>query len=118
MLPQSLTDLAGVVGTADALELSRRLGGTEWFVGGKVDSIRAIADVVGVNQAERIVSLMAGTRLDIPSNAAHHRARRNAEIIALVRQGKPTRDIAVAVGLSQRTIRYIIHQANGAISGR
>ena len=90
--------------------LAERLGGTEWYLPVKLAPTHPITRVVGIENAAELARVMNGARLDIPLCAALRRARRNEQIYQLWDDGQSTREIAMAIGVSQRWVRYILAQ--------
>lgn len=107
--------LAEVIGQEAALSLSQQLGGTEWYIGADIPEAHPITQIIGQVRARALAERMAGVDLGIPQNP-RTRTERNAEIVRRVAAGETTREIALALGLSQRMIRYVLSKPPGNVS--
>ncbi len=107
----AMLELQRVIGKDAASALVEKLGGTEWYVGGNWPDDHPIVQIVGRRATKKLCDYMGGVELIIPSCSGIKRKIRNDEIARRFNRGDSTRQIALAMGLSQRMVRYIIKRS-------
>lgn len=88
--------------------LAAAFGGTSWYIPTVLHPEHPIVLVIGPDKAAMLSKALCGTTWEIPRNLGKQRAVRNAEIAARAAKGETSREIALALKLSQRQIRYIL----------
>ncbi len=114
-LPDSLAEIAEVIGRADTLRLVGSLpasGSRKWrvcfYVPKKIEPDHFLVGLLGWKKARALGHAFAGMILQ-PSNGKNvMRQIRNRQIKELAKEGQPPADIAAAVGLSEYTVRRIL----------
>ncbi len=107
-LPESLTDMAAILGISGTLEIVKAYGGTRLFVPKQMGVQHHLANLLGIEQARRLSSHFGGESLTIPRMAHAMRTRRNREIIRRYDAGDSTRVLAQAYHLTDRQIYTIL----------
>jgi len=112
-LPGVLAEIAAVAGEAAAMSISARVGGTRVYIPAHAPDGHWLVEAVGRDAADKVCKLFEvdsarGQRVDIPHGAGGaYRSLRRAiakRVYDLDRAGKPSREIARTVGLTQRAI--------------
>lgn len=101
--------VAAVIGSADALKLCARFGGTDLYVPHAVSPEHPIVLTVGLDAARLLSANFTGETLGLP-NLSHRRevTRRRRQVLDLFAAGKMTaRQIALATGYTERHVRNI-----------
>jgi DNA-binding NarL/FixJ family response regulator len=122
--PEILHEIRGVIGHDAMLQLVNAVGGTRVYIPASAENdhwlITTIGPVLAKKLCEHFTVDGRGNRIEIPllTKSAHQRSAQaiNARIDRLMAQGKSTREIAMKVGISQRTIhrrRSIHRRRNG-----
>lgn len=107
-LPDSLAEIADVVGLEGALKLVEQCGGTRIFIPRKVGVQHQLANLLGFEQARRMSQHFGGETISIVRAAAALRKRRNLEIISRYDGGEGVRVLARAYQLTERHIYAIL----------
>lgn len=109
-LPQSLQEIADVVGVDDALKLSEKLGGLRFTIptSTTLGKDHPITKAIGAASANKLVSAFCSTRIEISIYA--RKLARNAEIRKAHAGGESVSAIAIRLHKSERQIRRILKQ--------
>ncbi|MCM2431971.1 hypothetical protein HGO39_04400 [Agrobacterium rosae] len=107
-LPESLQDVADMIGISVALKLVAHFGGTEIKFPKKPADDHPILVALGKEDGKAVCELLAGDFIYIP----HGRPRRSvrADVLELERQGKSRAAIARLLGISQRWVREVANE--------
>jgi DNA-binding NarL/FixJ family response regulator len=101
-LPGLLAEVEGVVGRDAAIKFATACGGTRIYMPASVPSEHWMVEVIGINAAEKLSKHFSfgrrGIRLDIPMMP------RALQIRALTKAGASSREIALNLGVTQRTV--------------
>ncbi len=114
-LPESVQEIAEVIGREKALEFIGRLptsGSRAWrvcvYIPKRLPADHKLVEMLGWHDAKRLVDAFSGMILQ-PSNCRFlHRQHRNREIVRMEAEGMPVADIADAVELSTYRVREIL----------
>lgn len=107
LLPQSLQDIADVIGIAATLKLVERYGGRRLCVPRRLDPGHELISVLGQRAATALVSTYALERISVPSAGRTLVAERDKEIRA--RKGRQTvSGLAEEFGLTERQVYRIL----------
>lgn len=114
-LPQSVAEIAEVIGREKALEFIGRLpvsGNRSWrrivYIPKHLPADHKLVEMLGWRDAKKLCYAFAGMILQ-PSNLNYlHRQHRNREIHRLVAEGVSIKDVADMVELSPYRVREII----------
>jgi hypothetical protein len=99
--------VAALIGEANAMTLTERLGGAPVYVPEVPLSGSPLVLAVGHGPAARLCDAFAGQRLHLPSRSVVECARRRAAILYDLRRGLATVEIARRYGLTARQIQRI-----------
>ncbi len=110
MLPESLREIADIIGTGPAIKLSIDFGGTEEYVPKKMSENHRIAKSIGLDAALELAAWAGGGRLDIPRAVAVHKGKRNLEICNEIKTGRSKKSLAKKHSLTTRRIRQIANE--------
>lgn len=110
--PGILAEIAEVAGEPAALALAARVGGMRVYIPARAAEGHWLVDCVGRRAAEKICAHFAvdgsGQRIDVPlaGGGAYPQLKRAIarRLHELDRQGKSSREITQAVGVTQRTV--------------
>lgn len=111
-LPGVLAEIALITGETTAIAIAARVGGTRVYIPARVDDTHWLVDCVGRARADLICAHFAvdgrGQRLDIPlaSGGAYQQLKRviARRVHEMDKAGASSREIAQAVGLTQRRV--------------
>ncbi len=106
-LPQSLIDIADVIGLPAALNLAHKIGGTRVRVPVKYTPNHSLARMLGYDCWYNFWHMYQGQWIDLPRNQAYIAAVRNSQIIAQY-EFKTVREIALEHSLTERMIYKIV----------
>tara|TARA_R110000787_G_scaffold26344_27_gene73759 strand:+ start:704 stop:1093 length:390 start_codon:yes stop_codon:yes gene_type:complete len=104
-LPQLLAELAGACGLAAALKLAEAYGGTRLHVPKRVNPAHPLFRALGPEAAAWLVENYGGDRVDVPLGPLANDRQRRTRIRRLIEENASERDIARAVGITDRTVR-------------
>lgn len=105
-------NIAMVVGVESADKLVASYGGTELYIP-SIENLKAdhkLVELLGTESAGRLSRYWSSQVLNIPLNKRAKIGARNAEIVALSKQGKCPNSLATQFTLHVRTIRKIIEK--------
>lgn len=112
-LPGVLAEIATVAGEAAAVAIAARAGGTRVYIPAKAGDDHWLVEAVGRAAADKVCKLFVvdgarGQRVDVPlAKGGAYRSLRRAiakRVHDLDKAGKSSREIARAVGLTQRGV--------------
>ena len=109
-LPESLTDMAEIIGLNPTLAVVKAYGGTRLFVPKRMGTQHHLANLLGLEQARRLSNHFGGENLTIPRMATAMRTQRNREIVRRYDAGESVRVLAQAYHLTDRQIYTILSQ--------
>ena len=113
-LPESLREIAELIGLDGAITLARRWGGRRLYVPTAVPDItHPIAAELGLDKARELAACFGGQRLLIPQAAAFQRFQRDQEIARLHAEAVPVSEIADRYGVSERQVFAILARGRG-----
>jgi hypothetical protein len=111
-LPQSILEMAAVIGLPAALALVKSYGGLELRVPiGRVVESKGRSDLIaliGPDAADRLILAYGGERLTIPRCASALRDQRDREILAAYDAGESSRKLCKTYSMTDRNLRYIL----------
>jgi Mor family transcriptional regulator len=108
LLPETLREIAEVVGLPAAVRLVEWRGGVRVYVPARVTERHPLARVLGVRAAAALCARYPGAELCIPRAEAALRAVRDADIRRRYSGGEGAPALALEYGLSLRQIRSIV----------
>lgn len=111
MLPDSLKEIAEIIGVGPTIKLAKEFGGTETYIPKTMTAKHPIAVCIGLDAAIKLSELAIGDNLDIPRAVAVHRGKRNAEIRKAVEGGLSKKKAARRFELTTRWIRHLMNSA-------
>lgn len=108
-LPQVLADIAMIAGEEAARRVAGAVGGTRVYIPPHPGPDHWLAKLVGLEAARKIADHFTagalGARVDIPLGDTGFIASQQARIDAMILAGRSERDIALACGYTDRTVR-------------
>ncbi|PTV94037.1 Homeodomain-like domain-containing protein [Rhodobacter aestuarii] len=105
-VPESLVDVAETFGLGVVLTLMQQFGGQEVeFPRNKPSS--ALVKAFGEERARDLCHFLSGQRLYVPHGRA---AKKRLEVQRLAETGRGRREIAAALGISQRHVRRLANR--------
>lgn len=111
-LPESLRDIAEIIGLPKALGLAERLGGTRIRVPVKYRDDHYIVPIIGHKAWSKFWYEFQGQHMDLPRNQAYLRNIRNQQICTAYYQNKTAREIALAYKLTERSVYKILSSSH------
>jgi hypothetical protein len=107
-LPLSLQEMAETLGVAIVLKLIAVYGGTETSFPQNPGEDHPVLLALGKEDGKALCDYIAGGVIYIP----HMRPRKSAraDVLALQSEGKERREIALALGISQRHVRRVANR--------
>jgi len=96
----NMIDVAEVCGEDIALKLLKNFPSTHFYIPHEPNKD---LECFTPEEAQTLIRYYAGDTIYITSSNNHNRSR-GAEVMALVDQGKPTREIALQLGMSQSRV--------------
>lgn len=109
-LPESLTEIAEIIGLPSTLTLVEKWGGTRIFIPRQVAAQHKLANLLGFEQARKMSRHFGGETLTIARAANVIRSIRNREITRRYDEGEGVRLLAVEHNLTERQIYTILSQ--------
>jgi hypothetical protein len=106
-LPQSLQEIADVIGLAETILLASRLGGARFTVPGRAAHDHPLTLAIGEDAANKLCDFYHGDSLVIP-NKARFIGKRNDIIRDRYRNGATAQKLALMFGLTERTVYRIL----------
>lgn len=112
-LPPTLTEISEVIGREAALKIAEAVGGTRVYIPGRVDGDHWLAKAVGRDLADKLcrhfcVNGTRGAHIEIPhgplASTRVMTREREALVVSMSEDGQSARDIALALGITQRTV--------------
>jgi Mor family transcriptional regulator len=112
-LPASMDHFVAAVGASATLSIIRVFGGGRLYIPkpAKLDDSHPLVRLLGSPLATRLSEAMGGEMHDIATATTAAVAVRNREIRTRFQHGTSVRQLAVAFGLSKRTIWHVIRDA-------
>lgn len=113
-LPESLAELARLIGLAPALALVRARGGVRIYIPLEVETLPGhwLAETVGWHGAVAMVERFGGDgHYLVPKALKAFQQARNRRLVAQYLAGRSQRDLALAYGLSERQVCAIVAAA-------
>lgn len=107
-LPESLQEIADVIGREGAMKLTNELGGTRIFVPRKMKVQHKLATLLGFEQARLLSNHFGGETLTVVRTAHLVRQTRNREIVRRYDSGVGVRQLARENNLTERQIYTIL----------
>ncbi|MEO5334125.1 MAG: hypothetical protein H7839_19100 [Magnetococcus sp. YQC-5] len=107
-LPDSLEEIADVIGREGAVKLVNECGGTRIFVPRKMRVQHKLATLLGFEQARRLSLHFGGETLTVVRAAHLQRRTRNREIVRRYDSGVGVRQLAREHTLTERQIYTIL----------
>lgn len=116
-LPPVLRTIADAAGLTVALKIAQARGGTRVYVPHRVRAGHWLAELVGLDAAQRVAKLYPGENIDIPLGltGSVQNARRTAR--QALDEGASVAQAARASGLTERTI-YNLRSREGHLRDR
>ncbi|MBF0192097.1 MAG: hypothetical protein HQL99_13300 [Magnetococcales bacterium] len=107
-LPESLQEVAGVIGVDGAFDLVQEYGGTRIFVPRKMREHHKLVASLGMERARRLAHHFGGETLSVVRNAELLRRTRNRQIVESYNTGVGVRQLARDHALTERQIYSIL----------
>ncbi|MBF0438739.1 MAG: hypothetical protein HQL93_06405 [Magnetococcales bacterium] len=107
-LPNSLEEIAMVIGREGALQLVGACGGTRIFVPRRLRAQHKLVTLLGFAQAQRLANHFGGETLTVVRAADLLRRTRNREIVRRYDAGDGVRQLARDHALTERQIYSIL----------
>lgn len=108
ILPGVLDEIAEVAGLPAAIAIAARTGGTRVYIPARAEDDHWLVDCVGRRAADKICARFSGERIDMPlyHGGAYPQLRRAIakRVHDLDRSHRSSREIAIQVGVTQRTV--------------
>ncbi|MFN3990035.1 MAG: hypothetical protein ACK4IS_07235 [Erythrobacter sp.] len=108
-LPQVLADIAMIAGEEAARRVAEAVGGTRVYIPPHPGPDHWLAKLLGLEAARKIADHftagVGGARVDIPLGDSGFIAGQQARIDAMILAGRSERDIALACGYTERSVR-------------
>lgn len=101
-------ELADKMGLGDAIEIIRRWGGRELYVGVKIEPGDPLALTLGLDAAQRLVKHYGGQRLQLPAERNALLDLRNESIVAEHEAGSSHEQIGLRYGLTRQAVSHIL----------
>lgn len=113
-LPQSLREIADVIGLAGALALSGHLGGTRITVPtvGRLWTDHPLCAAIHYDEVLKLAEIYGGTSIYVPKADGAARELRNVEIRELRRRGVAVANLARRFRLSDRQVLTILGETH------
>lgn len=107
-LPALLGQIATIAGEPAAVKIAARAGGTRVYIPKHAADDHWLVETVGRERADAVCRELGGARYDVPLGVSGsyqgQRRERARQVHALDKAGKSSREIARAVGLTQRAV--------------
>jgi hypothetical protein len=100
-------DLAGVIGFTATLRLAVWYAGQNLYVPAKPDESMHLVRLIGMPAAQRMSAEWSGERIAVPTMWAYEEDQRNRLVGELLKTGSSVKDIARAMGMTERRIQQI-----------
>lgn len=107
-LPESLRDIAQIIGLPKALALAERLGGTRIRIPVKYRDDHYIVPIMGHKAWASFWYEFQGQHMDLPRNAAYLRNLRDQQICAEYYGQRTAGQIALRYQMTERTVYKIV----------
>lgn len=107
MLPESLREIADVIGMEAAEKLGTVYGGRRLRFPRTIEADHELAELLGLEAARELCRVYGGERICVPSGV--RRAQRDALIRHRLAGGEKPGTLADEYGLSERMVHYIGH---------
>lgn len=107
-LPDSLAEIAGIIGREGAMRLVDSCGGTRVFVPRKMKVQHKLATLLGFEQAHLLSRHFGGEALTVVRGAEVIRRARNREIVQKYDKGIGVRQLAREHSMTERQIYSIL----------
>ncbi|MDD5276758.1 MAG: hypothetical protein PHR16_11850 [Methylovulum sp.] len=114
LLPESITELVELIGYTKTQALVDKLGGARFRFTGPFQA--TVAGIVGEEAYAVLVARYGGEAVELARCSQLLRARKVSEAVAELERGATTNTLAIAHGVTGRTIRNW-KKAAGAIDG-
>lgn len=115
-LPQSLVDVAEVVGLAATLALVEHAGGVRIYVPERLDDDHRLVTWLGAPAAAQLSEAFAMEELVVPRCAEALRRVRNRQMRRERDQGAKPAELALRYGLTERQVYTILSRSDAATS--
>ena len=109
-LPESLRDIAGIIGLPKALELAEFRGGTRIRVPVKYRDDHYLVPLLGHEMWSKFWYEFQGQHMDLPRNAAYLRNLRNQSICAEYYGQRTAGQIALRYKITERSVYKIVSE--------
>jgi DNA-binding NarL/FixJ family response regulator len=83
-----------------------------------VAAVKAAANGAGVMERELLGSLLRGRSLDAPRGNGTRLTDREQQVLALIADGHPTREVALQLSYSERTVKNVLHDVVTKLNAR
>jgi len=103
LLPDSVAEIAALIGYVKTKALIERLGGARFRFTGPFGAI--VLETIGQEAHDKLVDYYGGEVVELARCQMLLRALKVSETMAALDQGASTNSVALAAGVSRRTIR-------------
>ena len=104
--PPAMRSVAKAIGVEGALLMVEELGGLEYYIPLSIPEAHPLTELLGATRASKLAISHGGMRLAIPRDVYAH--LKKGRIMSLWEQGHRQREIARAVGCTQRYVRRVV----------
>lgn len=111
-LPASMVEIKDIVGLDGVEKLLNRCGGTRIFIPRNLKAQHKLANLLGIEAAQRMSAYFGGETLTIVRASRAKKAVRNREIIQRYDRGDKVPTLAMAFELTERQIYSILAQSS------
>ncbi len=112
MFPESLIEIAEIIGKGAALQLANEFGGTEEYIPKTINKDHKISKCIGHDAAQILAAWAGGWRLEIPRALSVNNGIRNTEILQAVEDGQSKKSLARKYGITTRWVRKITNEVD------
>lgn len=115
-LPQSLREIAEVIGLPIALKIAEQIGGIRIRVPVKFTTDHYLARLIGQELWPDFWQMYQGQHMDLPRNADYLRSVRNQQIVAEYYGEKTAREIALKYQTTERNVYKIVSREHDVMA--
>jgi hypothetical protein len=114
-LPESLKDMARVIGLTQALALVALRGGVRISVPQKYDAEHWLDEAIGPAPFQKMIAYYGGDLIDIPKGQAAFQAIRQSEIVRDRKAGLSNAQLAVKYEMTVRGVRKLLARSKATL---
>lgn len=103
----TLDDIAGEIGFTATITLATWYGGKNLYIPAQPDESMALVKLIGMPSARRLSAVWGSSLVAVPTMWVYEEGQRNRLVGSLLHQGMGTKEIARAMGMTERRIQQI-----------